>query len=91
MKTGRKEPGSEQRKAHLERLPQEFKQRMERMLGHEYEAFLASYEKKRRPGLRLNALKEGSEKLPGSGIDFDRFGQVRGDYCRGPISFMKAA
>ena len=51
----------------MERLPQEFKQRMERMLGHEYEAFLASYEKKRRPGLRLNALKEGSEKLPGSG------------------------
>ena len=51
----------------MERLPEEFRQRMERMLGEEYEAFLASYEKKRRPGLRLNALKKGAERLPGSG------------------------
>ena len=51
----------------MERLPEEFRQRMERMLGEEYEAFLASYEEKRRPGLRLNALKKGSERLPESG------------------------
>ena len=41
--------------------------------------------------LKTAKKKPLPEKLPGSGIDFDRFGQVRGDYCRGPISFMKAA
>ena len=40
---------------------------MERMLGAEYADFLASYERPRRGGLRLNALKNGSERLPDSG------------------------
>lgn len=51
----------------MDRLPEEFKQRMERMLGAEYADFLASYERPRRGGLRLNALKNGSERLPDSG------------------------
>lgn len=39
------------------RLPQEFCERMEQLLGEEYEAFLASYEKERYYGLRHNPLK----------------------------------
>ena len=34
------------------------------MLGEEYEAFLGSYEEKRRPGLRVNTLKEGTADIP---------------------------
>ena len=44
-------------------LPQEFKERMQRMLGDGYEAFLKSYDEPRRPGLRINKLKKG----PGNG------------------------
>lgn len=51
----------------MDHLPEEFKQRMERMLGAEYGDFLASYERPRRGGLRLNALKKGSDRLPESG------------------------
>ena len=47
----------------MDRLPEEFRQRMERMLGAEYGDFLASYERPRRGGLRLNALKQGSDRL----------------------------
>ena len=47
------------------RTPEEFNRRMENMLGEEYESFLASYEEGRRPGLRLNTLKSGAQKLPG--------------------------
>ena len=52
----------------MDRLPEEFRQRMERMLGAEYGDFLASYERPRRGGLRLNALKQGSDRLPESGL-----------------------
>lgn len=38
-------------------LPEEYAARMQRMLGNEYEAFLASYERERRPSLRVNLLK----------------------------------
>ena len=38
-------------------LPQEFLQRMARQLGPELEAFLASYDRPRAVGLRLNPLK----------------------------------
>lgn len=41
----------------MQDLPQEFLLRMERMLGEEYPSFLASYEKERSYGLRLNTLK----------------------------------
>lgn len=48
----------------MNRLPIEFTQRMQSMLGEEYEAFLGSYEEKRRPGLRVNTLKEGTADIP---------------------------
>jgi NOL1/NOP2/sun family putative RNA methylase len=38
-------------------LPQSFLDKMRRLLGGEYEAWLASYEKERQYGLRVNALK----------------------------------
>ncbi|MDD7078679.1 MAG: RsmB/NOP family class I SAM-dependent RNA methyltransferase [Lachnospiraceae bacterium] len=38
-------------------LPQEFLERMERMLGEEYEEFLRTYEEPRKFGLRVNTLK----------------------------------
>lgn len=46
-------------------LPKAFAERMQRLLGSEYESFAASYEKKRQYGLRRNPLK-------GSKEDFDR-------------------
>lgn len=42
-------------------LPQDFLDRMERMLGEEYPAFLASYEKERFQSLRVNSLKTERE------------------------------
>lgn len=49
-------------------LPIKFLERMEKMLGAEYEEFLASYEKERVYGLRINTLKmqveEALTKLP---------------------------
>ena len=46
-------------------LPQEFKDRMKKMLGKEYAAFEASYEKERYQALRINTLKAGGDILPG--------------------------
>ena len=42
-------------------LPSAFKERMERMLGTEYEEFLQSYEREQSRGLRLNLLKTDPE------------------------------
>lgn len=42
-------------------LPQIFLDRMEQMLGEEYPAFLASYEKERYQSLRVNTLKTNKE------------------------------
>ena len=42
-------------------LPQEFEQRMKQMLGEEYPAFEASYEKEKYQALRLNPLKVDKE------------------------------
>ena len=42
-------------------LPADFQTRMESMLGPEYPSFLASYEKPRRNGLRINSLKISPE------------------------------
>ncbi len=42
-------------------LPQEFEQRMKQMLGEEYTAFEASYEKEKYQALRLNPLKVDKE------------------------------
>ena len=48
-------------------LPQTFIDMMTEILGHETEAFLASYDQKRHYGLRMNPLKDGLaavDKLP---------------------------
>lgn len=55
-------------------LPEEFTRRMEKMLGDEYRAFEESYDRPRRGGLRVNALKKGtgdpeSALLSGMGAD----------------------
>lgn len=44
-------------------LPEEFLDRMKRMLGPEYEDFLRSYEREKYQALRLNPLKEGSRRF----------------------------
>ena len=45
------------------RLPEEFKKRMENMLGAEYPAFLKSYDMPRKYGLRINRLKITPEEF----------------------------
>ena len=45
------------------KLPEEFLERMEKMLGTEYEAFLKSYEEPRKFGLRVNTAKISVEKF----------------------------
>lgn len=47
----------------MNRLPEEFEKRMEQMLGEEYDAFRRSYEENRRPGLRINTLRERAQML----------------------------
>ena len=47
----------------MNKLPEEFKKRMEEMLGEEYDAFLKSYGETRRPGLRVNMLRERAGTL----------------------------
>ena len=47
----------------LEQLPQKFLERMERMLGDEYPAFLQSYEEPRKFGLRVNTMKISVEEF----------------------------
>ena len=42
----------------MNNLPKEFLERMQLMLGDEYEAFLRSYDEPRRSGLRINKLKK---------------------------------
>ncbi|MBE6927716.1 MAG: RNA methyltransferase [Ruminococcaceae bacterium] len=44
-------------------LPNEFLQRMQRLLGEEYDDFLASYERPRNMGIRLNPQKQSKESL----------------------------
>ena len=44
-------------------LPPEFLERMEKMLGEEYPAFLASYGEDRIGGLRINGLKADEKTL----------------------------
>ncbi len=46
-------------------LPEVFTERMQKMLGEEYPAFLASYAQQRRYGLRLNTLKISPEAFLG--------------------------
>ena len=44
-------------------LPQEFKERMERLLGEEYEDFSKSWEREAAQALRVNTLKIPSEEF----------------------------
>ena len=44
-------------------LPQQFKERMQQLLGAEYEEFIASYEREKRSGLRVNTLKLTPEEF----------------------------
>lgn len=44
-------------------LPQEFLERMQRMLGEEYDDFMKTYEEPRRFGLRVNTLKISAEEF----------------------------
>ena len=45
-------------------LPNDFTEEMKRLLGDEYEAFLASYRETPRAGLRLNTRRETAEDFP---------------------------
>ena len=49
-------------------LPLKFEERMKQMLGEEYDAFLRSYEDTRRPGLRVNTLREKAKTLESSSL-----------------------
>ena len=49
----------------VERLPQEFKEKMKKLLGEEYEEFISAYEKENRQSLRVNLLKGDIEKFLG--------------------------
>lgn len=45
------------------RLPIQFQERMKKMLGEEYDAFLAGYEETRQFGLRLNTMRMSTEEF----------------------------
>ena len=53
-------------------LPQDFRIRMQDMLGEAYPAFLRSYEEEKYQALRVNALKGTAEeflqKMPAGGL-----------------------
>ena len=53
----------ERKGRNMDGLPQEFKERMERLLGAEYEAFLESQEREAAQALRVNTLKITWEEL----------------------------
>lgn len=59
-------------------LPELFLQRMEQMLGAEYDDFLKSYDKPRTPSLRINSLKDKGEKL-----------LQRVDFLKDPVSWAQ--
>lgn len=44
-------------------LPKEFEERMQKMLGEEYPAFMESYDREKFQALRVNILKVGKEKF----------------------------
>ena len=47
----------------LHNLPEEFLERMQKLLGEEYETFLQTYEETRKFGLRVNTLKISVEEF----------------------------
>ena len=65
----------------MNNLPKEFLERMQLMLGDEYEAFLRSYDEPRRSGLRINKLKKGR----GDTSELSRFLRRESTTCRNPV------
>ena len=51
-------------------LPKEFLERMEKMLGSEYRAFLESYDKEQYKALRFNELRGNREEFLKENPDF---------------------
>lgn len=45
------------------RIPEEFKDRMKKLLGEEYEEYITTYERKRVQGIRVNTLKIDTESF----------------------------
>ncbi len=70
-------------------LPEKFKERMKELLQDEYEQFLASYEKKREYGLRLNTLKDIPKELEDSLKDM--FGLEPIDWCKTGYYYKEAS
>lgn len=62
-------------------LPEQFLNRMEQLLGEEYEDFLESYNRSKAPSLRVNFLKGGEEELfQKAGFLTDRVPWTKGGY-----------
>jgi NOL1/NOP2/sun family putative RNA methylase len=61
------------------RLPEAFLERMRRLLGDEYEAFVLSYEQERVQGLRFNTLKGSLER--GLELCKERYGLQQIPWC----------
>ncbi len=62
-------------------LPKEFTDRMEKLLGEEYPAFLKSYEETRKYGLRINTLKISPEEFEEiSDFELTPIGWIPGAY-----------
>lgn len=61
-------------------LPEAFLEKMRRLLGVEYEAFVKSYEMERAQGLRINTLKGDPERL--RQVCEDRFHLKQVPWCR---------
>ena len=59
-------------------LPQGFRERMSRLLGGEYPAFLASYDREISRGLRLNGWKSREGRREGFGEAGEAMGEPEG-------------
>lgn len=68
------------REEQLVRLPEAFQEKMRRLLGEEYEAFVKSYETERVQGIRFNTLKGNLEEMAASCRE--EFGLTPVPWCR---------
>ncbi len=64
----------------MAKLPEAFTERMQKLLGEEYPAFLESYEQTRRYGLRVNSLKISPEQF-----------EKQSDFHLTPVNFIPGA
>ena len=81
---------------YLKSLPKEFKDRMKKLLGDEWENFEYSYMKESCRGLRINSLKKGvlkekhGEILKKAGIDYvEKVEWADGEHAAGKTSFAR--